>query len=120
MSFMVETSKRVQCLQQLPFLQTTGSPKITQMSIGAAGREVLVEPNALLSQDGAEVAPKLHRSCSARRQGNAEAEGTPIERRSNAEATRKQRRSNAEATLKQRRSNEATPNHRGSNTKQMN
>ena len=51
MSFMVEKSERVECLQQLPVLQTTGNPRITQMSIGAAGREVLVEPNALLSQD---------------------------------------------------------------------
>ena len=50
MSFMIQTPERVECLQQLPFLQTTGNPKITQMSIGAAGREVLVEPNALLSQ----------------------------------------------------------------------
>ena len=50
MSFMVETRERFECLQQLPFLQTTGNPKITQMSIGAARREVLVEPNSLLSQ----------------------------------------------------------------------
>ena len=50
MSFMVETLERVECLQQLPFLQTTGNLKITQMSIGAAGREVLVELNSLLSQ----------------------------------------------------------------------
>ena len=46
MSFM----ERVECLQQLPFLQITGNPKITPMSIGAAGREVLVERDALFSQ----------------------------------------------------------------------
>ena len=109
MSFM----ERVECLQQLPFLQTTGNPKITQMSIGAAVREVLVEPNALLSQGGAEGAPKLHRSCSAGRRGNAEAEGTLKERRSNAEATLKQHGRNTEATQKQRRSNaEATKQRR--------
>ena len=50
MSFRVEKPERVECLQQLPVLQTTGNPKITQMSVGAAGRVVLVEPNALLSQ----------------------------------------------------------------------
>ena len=50
MSFMVEKPERVECLQQLPVLQTTGNPNITQMSIRAAGREVLVELNALLSQ----------------------------------------------------------------------
>ena len=50
MSFMVEKPGRVECLQQLPYLQTTGNPQITQTSIGAAGREVLVEAKALLIQ----------------------------------------------------------------------
>ena len=50
MSFMVETLERVDCLQQLPFLQTTGNPKIAQMSIRAAGWGGLVERNALLRQ----------------------------------------------------------------------
>ena len=50
MSFMVEKPERVECLQQLPVLQTTGNLQITQMSIGAAGLEFLVEANALLIQ----------------------------------------------------------------------
>ena len=50
MSFMVEKQERVECLQQFLVVQTTGNPKITQMSIGAADREVLVELNALFSQ----------------------------------------------------------------------
>ena len=111
MSFMVETPERVECLQQLPFLQTTGDPNITQMSIGAAVREVLVETNYFveprLSRSCTEVAPKLQRTPPKQRRSRRNAERMPKQRRSNVEATPKQRRSNAEATPKQRSNAEA-------------